>query len=662
MSFMNPLWLIGIGSSAIPLIIHLIGRRRESKVDFSSLRLLREVDRKRSIWVKVRRLLLLLIRMAICAAVFLLLARPVVNLRNVALSHAPTAACIIIDDSPSMGREVEGGILEAKEEALRIVDRLNRRDEIYILTTSRMEEFGPSMDPAQVADYVDGLACSDLVADMRFVLERAEVLLESSEKINKVVYLISDFQAINFDRLEEVAISDIVLLDVGRELWNVAITDVATEELLSPKGTSRLRIGVANYSETATERHFSVWLDGEKIHLGTAELPAGEETVVEVDMTVGEPGYHEGWVELTEDDGLRFDNRRFFALQVPTEIPVLIISESHAEGLYLEKALRPSADVFTPFAVDLVQPHRMLTKDILSYAVVALNDVENLDFGELKMLQKYLDGGGKACIFLGENADLEFYNMVILPGFQIHALPLVEVAPPGFVTIGRIETSHHILGIFRETRYGDLSATKFFAYHPLEALPGQGLAWFTNGQLAMAEAPERGVVFGGALATSDITRRAVFVPLIHRLFYYLARREEVPKGVVAGEKFRMSTDEAVRAVMCVTPGGEQVRLVPKVVGGETVITFSDASEPGVYRIEGDGEVLAFFPVNTDPEESRTARVDPERLANIFGSTNQVGAADGRGVQMGFHSYELTKLILWILFALVFLEVFIIHRR
>jgi hypothetical protein len=346
---------------------------------------------------------------------------------------------------------------------------------------------------------------------------------------------------------------------------------------------------------------------------------------------------------------------------VPLEIRVLVVSGTSAEGLYLDKALRPAEDVFTPFRVDLVQPHRMLTRDILSYAVVALNDVKDLDFGELKMLEKYFEAGGRAFILLGEKADVDFYNRVILPEFQIHARPLVEISSPGFVTIGRVETSHPVLSIFRESRWGDFSTVKFFSYHPLEGLSSQGLAWFTNGQLALAEAPERGIVFAGSPGTSDITKRAVFVPLIHRLFHYLARREEVPTGISTGERFRMSTGKSLRTVKCVTPEGTQIRVVPKVVGGETVITLSDTKQRGIYEVEGDQKALALFPANTDPEESLVAQVNSETLQSLFGAQSLAGTdvIDG---QMGLGRYELTKLILWVLLGLVILELLVIHRR
>ena len=661
MGFLNPLWLVGMSSAAIPLIIHLIGRRRESRVDFSSLRLLREVDRRRSLWVRLRRLLLLIIRMAICAGVFLALARPVVNFTFGGLTHAPTAACLVIDDSPSM--EADGGqtFREAKGHALEIVEHFDERDELFVLTTSGGAEVGPSNERSVVEDFISNLETSWRVAHLAVSLDRAKSLLGASTKINKVIYLISDLQAINFEELENVEVENLTVVDVGKELENVGVTNVGTGELLSPKGSSRTNVTVANFSSRDVKARIGVWLEGEKTRVAEADLSHGSDLILEVDIPIEDAGYHSGYVQLMEDDRLMADNVRYFTLQVPGEIPVLVISEDETEGMYLVKALRPKPDVGTPFAPELISPKEILRKDVLSYDVVVLNDVDKLDFGELKILQKYFEDGGRACLFLGERIDANFYNMAIISEFQAHVDTFVRLPQPSFVSVSRVESTHPIFSAFREKKFGDLSLSRFYGYHPVETLPGQTIAWFSNGKPAIVESPERGILFASSPGQSDIVKKAIFVPLIHKLFYYLAKKQEVLQGVLVGERFKMETPEALRSVVCVTPQEEEVQIIPKVLGGQTVIAFSETDEPGIYRLEADGNSIGLFAVNIDPRESETRKLAPEELSEVFGS-HALRGADNRDPGLGLHTFELTKSILWVILGLVLVELLVERRR
>jgi hypothetical protein len=146
------------------------------------------------------------------------------------------------------------------------------------------------------------------------------------------------------------------------------------------------------------------------------------------------------------------------------------------------------------------------------------------------------------------------------------------------------------------------------------------------------------------------------------LFYYLAKKQETPEAILIGEKLMMGIPQSFRNVRCVTPQGERIRIIPRLVGGETVITFGDTDEPGIYTVEADGRSLALFPVNIHPEESRTVKVSAEQLESIFGPHHRLSSADNVVSEMGFHSYELTKSILWIVLGLTFLELLLVHRR
>ena len=76
---MNPLLAFGVLAAAVPLIIHLLNRRRHKPMDWAAMRF------ARAAWKRIRRrtrfenLFLLLLRMAAVACFALALARPLTS-------------------------------------------------------------------------------------------------------------------------------------------------------------------------------------------------------------------------------------------------------------------------------------------------------------------------------------------------------------------------------------------------------------------------------------------------------------------------------------------------------------------------------------------------------------------------------------------------------
>ena len=95
LTFLNGAFLIAAFAALLPIVIHLISRRRVETIDFSSLRFLKELERKRIRRVRLRQILLLIIRSLILLAAALALARPTLRgpLARGGSGRAPQAAC-----------------------------------------------------------------------------------------------------------------------------------------------------------------------------------------------------------------------------------------------------------------------------------------------------------------------------------------------------------------------------------------------------------------------------------------------------------------------------------------------------------------------------------------------------------------------------------------
>lgn len=97
----NPAFLWWLLCAAVPVVIHLIYRRKRLAIDFPTLMFFQRVDMKLASRRKLKELLLLLLRVLALCLVVLALARPGFNAKT---QGGGSADCVlIIDNSASMG-------------------------------------------------------------------------------------------------------------------------------------------------------------------------------------------------------------------------------------------------------------------------------------------------------------------------------------------------------------------------------------------------------------------------------------------------------------------------------------------------------------------------------------------------------------------------------
>jgi len=100
-SFLNPWLLFGLGAVAIPIIIHLINRRRAFLYPFAAIEFLLRSQRRIAARFHLKQILLLLVRCAAVAALCGALARPILSRIGVTpvATHEPTSLALVVDNS-----------------------------------------------------------------------------------------------------------------------------------------------------------------------------------------------------------------------------------------------------------------------------------------------------------------------------------------------------------------------------------------------------------------------------------------------------------------------------------------------------------------------------------------------------------------------------------
>src|SRR5580658_4751502 len=141
MTFLSPLLIWGTLLGAIPIIIHLLNRRRFRRVEWAPMYYLRLTIQRNRRRIQFEQLLLLLLRIALIVILFFYLARPLLNptgLETWLGSGGRTSQVVLIDDSLSMGYSSgdSTAFSRAKEAAGSLVNSIRAQDRCTIVTTS----------------------------------------------------------------------------------------------------------------------------------------------------------------------------------------------------------------------------------------------------------------------------------------------------------------------------------------------------------------------------------------------------------------------------------------------------------------------------------------------------------------------------------------------
>ncbi len=106
MTFLTPLLAWGMLLGTIPIIIHLLNRRRFRRVESAPMKYLKLTIQRNRRKIQIEELILLLMRIAGLVLLFFFLARPVLNptgLERWLGSGGRSSQVVVVDDSMSMG-------------------------------------------------------------------------------------------------------------------------------------------------------------------------------------------------------------------------------------------------------------------------------------------------------------------------------------------------------------------------------------------------------------------------------------------------------------------------------------------------------------------------------------------------------------------------------
>lgn len=457
-----PLAWAGLGLATIPIIIHLINRRRLRRIDWAAMEFLLVALRKNRRRLRIEHLILLATRILLMLLIAFFLARPLLSdrgfgwLANVLMSEDKV---FVLDDSMSMGQRVaDRSLLDRATRA--VTDSLHRlaegrsRDRVTVVRSSRPDapvvrgSFVDRDRAAALQQTLESLSATSTRMDLARVIESVNDQATGIDEGQRprVVSIVSDLRATDwtdgsgnangallaaFERLteNEDVPTRVVVLDVAsRSSDNVAIVGLDVDGGRPAVGIpAQLRLSVRNFGTVAAQdlklrvNYRPARADASSATTALASpiafLDAGETTTVGVTCTFRTPGQYVALAELSgADDSLPEDDRFHFVLDVIEATKVLLVSGEpsaepwEAETDFLATALTPQGNVGSGIE-PVIAVEESLPRDALSeYAAVFLCNVYRLPEEFRVRLGRYVREGGNLVVFPGDQVDPVLYE------------------------------------------------------------------------------------------------------------------------------------------------------------------------------------------------------------------------------------------------------------
>jgi len=683
MTFAVPLFLIATLAAVIPVILHMINRQKAKDLPFSTLRFLRVAVQKTRRRRRIQDLLLMLLRMAVLIFLALGLAKPALTNLNALLGGNNSAVAIILDNSASMGTidQDRGRFETARAAALQIMDHLGDGDQVALWVTGgpQMPDVG-KLDRShdKVLQMLNQVGVTYQKADLAPRIYDAQKVLSKVDVSNRQIFVITDMQKLSWDSLKleadgaarpqedesqlskeerRIRNTPIILVDCNRTPKpNVAVVGVDVQAAVPVAGLPiQATAELLNTSSVGQQKHLELHVDSVKEGSSPVlSIPPGGSVKHEFTFTFKRGGLHRGEVRLVGEDGSKYDDRRFFTMEVNQGIPVAIVRQERHEIAYLddtyyvERALSPSKSGNWAITSTTIQASDLATEPLSNFTAIYCVNLKAPEPAVAERLRAYVAGGGNLVWIAGENVLPEAYNrMNEQAQKQLLPAPLLEVRAPEAASgrdswnISFLDKKHRALQhlVEPDSLYKSVLVYKHLRMDTKSANDAWIMARLDDGEPLLVERKvEQGRVLllgtSGHVGWTNLPLRPIFLPLLARLTFEMAGAEQARHTALAGTPLVVPFEKDIRpmAVEVQPPSGATIRVPTVDKDGKQLAEFRypDTFDVGIYllrMLQSVRPVQIAYSVNLDPDESSPEKLDREELQKRFGKIGLLFAED-----------------------------------
>jgi hypothetical protein len=621
---------IGIGAVSVPIIIHLLNKRKFEKVLWGAMRFLKVSVEQNQRRLQIEDLLLLALRCLLLLLLGLALARPTIKSFGASgwFGEAKVTAVVLIDNSYSMSATdgAKSRFELAKDAADQAIAALPTGSAVSVLFASDNIPTGPIPEPTfdlnLARQTVKEAKLSDRATNLYPSVKKSVEILHDRRGGSREIYLITDSQALGWKQFGDIrqTLDDVkkdvhssVILVGSPETQNIGVSDL---RLLSGPAVVgyplRFEVQLTNYGKNeAKDIRVKLHVDAEQpSDEGSIDIiPAGASKSVLLFAKFKTEGHHSLTASI-DHDHLPADDTRTIAIRALTQVKILLVDGEpgaggrESETYYLKNALLPvpKAEVEQYFnKVTIIPAQELDSAKLDQYDAVFLCNVTDFPVATLEAFADYLKKGNGLVFFPGDNIHVSNYNNELAKKYQFLPATLSD-EPHGdagkddqFTLLQDKNFEHPIAKLWNDATSGTLNVHFFRMFDltptgsekdgPETTKTAEGIEIgrprtvlrFQDGKPAMMErtwGAGRVVLFASTADTAwnDMAARPnIFIPLIHRTMGAIVSRQDESLNVKVGDRFAWRADNSLlgKEALIARPGatmGDSSAVEPHRIG------------------------------------------------------------------------------------------------
>lgn len=672
--FASPWLLGGLVLTGIPILIHLLHRRRYVEERWAAMKFLLEAARKESRRLRLEHLILLVMRTLLLLLLVLAFAQPYFEAASLESGSDQTVhRIVIVDTTFSMqfdeqsaeanpGDDVAGTsgtrIARARAEIRELIENSQRGDAWNLVRIASGEPYvlveRPTFRADTALEEVDGLTSTDAPGNLAAGLEAALELTGKLPEIpRKQVIIVSDLQGSMWSpestqmrsRLEraarqiaEKARISVVNVAEGSSA-NAAVTALSNESgAVSIDDPVELRCSIRNFGPSVLRNQVvELLVDGRLVDTRRVDLPVGIEKPVDFTQTFRTSGDKRIEVHL-QDDALTVDNRRRLVVPVREEMSVLVVDgrpsgeSRESSSFYVARALDPSTlddSSLSSIRTQIITESDLPSMQLSEFDVLILCNVALLTQSETGLLESFVKSGGGLIIFPGDQISPDNYNRLLYADGE-SLLParvgerVTTSSDEDVFTFDARGFGHPLVRAFRGNPGAGLESTMTVSYLRLEPGSSSTVAlWFSDGSPAIVERSfgTGRVVLCGTSVDARWGTWAVwapgFVPMMHETVQFANSGTWKNRQLTVGRPL-LATWPARAYDMQVSlrrPGEDPIPLRTLERDHTTVVSYESTERAGIYELVLGAPLnrREFYAVNVDTAESDLTTVSSRDL-------------------------------------------------
>lgn len=670
-NFINPWLLPALAAAAIPLILHLLSKRKVKVIPFSSLRFLSLLENKRIKYIRLYQLLLILIRTLFIVFLVLAFARPAWKSTQLgSSSSARTTAVLLVDNSYSM-EAFKGShtLLElAKTSARDLLTTFSPGDAIFVLTPQKEDSVAGPFTPDEARTYLKKIAPRHGSIDFRPALRRAAKLFRQYANYNRELYLLSDL------RINRKAFPDSLSLPGqgaavrfftvnpadSAALQNIGIdTVIIRNQIFEARRPVALSVRLRNDADRAQETLLNIYIGGKRAAMQKVELPPLGVRNVDVTVTPQSAGFQLLSAE-TDDDDLPLDNRYFSSFFIPEHIQILLVSKR------LNPLFATAVDVLqrqTVLSITHSDYQRWQGATFQNFQLIVLDDPPALNSDVLGRLQRFISSGRNLFVIPGAQSTLSQLNRLsrYLLKKDVFAALTSAAEGEGFFTLRKNDLQKPL---FRDWSGNVHSVELPHIYKYFSLLRHkEALLRLQNGAPFLARfKAQKGNVY--VLTSPPDTKwndwplSGLFVPLLYRFWSVAGQTPAYTLQQTTGVPLALSlpVSAADERYGFGAAGGKARPVFPQIANNNLLFRLPAREAPGHYLLHHDLRTVSVVSINLPAGEFRRPFINFDKTkppAIAYRSAEQL-----KNLRRG---RELWYLFLALALLMLLLEVWIIKK-